>query len=167
MRSRTASALAISILAVLPTAGCYQGFEGTVNTQGPSGNGTDFAVTEVLQVQDATLVASPDNPGAANLVMTIINKGEADDALLTAKVASGATGATEGPVEVAAGQAVPTTVAFINLAEKPGYYADVTLSFRDAGSVTQAVAVVPGTDYYADYVPVIDVEETPAVDAEE
>ena len=43
MRTRAAAA-ALSIVAVLPVAGCYQGFNQTVNDQGPSGNGTDLQV---------------------------------------------------------------------------------------------------------------------------
>ena len=33
IRSRAAVALAVSLVAVLPTAGCYQGFDNTVNNQ--------------------------------------------------------------------------------------------------------------------------------------
>jgi hypothetical protein len=165
MRSRTAAALAACLLAVLPTAGCYQGFDDTVNTQGPTGNGTDFLVGEDLKVQDATLVVDPEKPSNGNLIMTIINEGEVDDALVSATIESAGNGATEGPIEVRAGTAVKVGgpggapgVAFIGLTEPPGSYATVTVQFRNAGSEQVDVVVVPATDYYADYGPKIDAE---------
>lgn len=165
MRSRTVAALAVCMLAVLPTAGCYQGFDGTVNTQGPTGNGTDFLVGEDLKVQDTTLVVDPENPSAGNLIMTIINEGEVDDALVSASIESAGNGATEGPIEVRSGAAVKVGgpngvpgVAFLGLTERPGSYATVTLQFRNAGSAEAQVVVVPAVDYYAEYGPSIDTE---------
>lgn len=159
MRSRATAALAVAVLSVLPTAGCYQGFDDTVNTQGPSGNGTDFEVGDLL-VQDTTMVVDPENPRAGNLIMTIVNDGETDDALVSASLASGARGATEGPVGVPAGQATKTAVAFLGVAEPAGSYTTVTLTFGKAGSSTAEVLVVPAVGYYAEYRPTIDQEET-------
>ena len=79
MRTRAAAA-ALSIVAVLPVAGCYQGFNQTVNDQGPSGNGTDLQVGPLL-VQDTTIVAGDAGLRGA-LLMTVVNTGEADDALV-------------------------------------------------------------------------------------
>jgi hypothetical protein len=165
MRSRTAAALAACMLAVLPTAGCYQGFDETVNTQGPTGNGTDFLVGEDLKVQDTTLVVDPENPSAGNLIMTIINEGEVDDALVGASIQSAGNGATEGPIEVPSGAAVQVGgpngvpgVAFLGLTEPPGSYATVTLQFRNAGSAEAQVAVVLASGYYEEYGPSIDAE---------
>ena len=165
MRTRVSAALAVSLLAVLPTAGCYQGANGTVNSQGPTGNGTDVKVG-TLQAQNTTLVADATGSGTAALVMTIVNDGESADALVAAALDSGATGATEGPVAVPAGAAVrlggpggEPAIAFSGITQTAGTYAEVTLSFRDAGSTTLPVAIVPAVGYYADYAPTLDVEE--------
>jgi hypothetical protein len=164
IRSRALVAAAACLVAVLPAAGCYQGFEGTVSTQGPSGNGTDFEVGD-LKVQDATLVADPQDPSQASLIMTIINEGEVDDALVGAQVGT-STAATEGPIEVASSTAVPVglpepgtpTVAFVDLPAKPGDFAPVTLQFRSAGSNPEPidVKVVLAEGYYEGYGPSID-----------
>ena len=164
MRNRVWPALVVSLMAVLPAAGCYQGFEGTVNSQGPTGNGTDIEVG-ALRVQDTTLVADATGSGSAALIMTLINDGEADDALVSASIESVGAGATEGPIQVAAGSAVKVggpagspAIAFTGLTQPAGTYVDVTLSFRDAGSTTVPVALVPGTGYYADHAPALDTE---------
>lgn len=164
MRNRVSAALAVSLMAVLPAAGCYQGFDGTVNSQDPTGNGTYFEVGD-LRVQNTTLVADGSGSGSAALVMTIINDGEADDALVSASIESVGAGATEGPVQVTAGSAVKVggpggapAIAFIGLTQPAGTYADVTLTFRDAGSTTVPIALVPGTGYYEDYAPTLDTE---------
>jgi hypothetical protein len=168
IRSRVLATVAVCLAAVLPTAGCYQGFEGTVNTQGPSGNGTDFVVGD-LKVQDATLVTDPEDPTAASLIMTLLNEGETDDSLVAATVGT-STGATEGPIALPSGAVVPVgspepgspSIAFIGLTAKPGDFAPVTLRFGSAGSTEPVgVKVVVGEGYYADYAPTIDREESP------
>lgn len=165
MRTRVSAALAVSLLAVLPTAGCYQGFDGTVNSQGPTGNGTDVELG-TLQVQNTTLVADASGSGTAALVMTIVNDGQAADALVAASIDQVGSGATEGPVVVPAGAAVRVggpggepAIAFTGITQPAGTYAEVTLTFRDAGSTTAPIAIVPGTGYYADYAPTLDTEE--------
>jgi copper(I)-binding protein len=166
-RSRALATVAACLVAVLPLAGCYQGFEGTVSTQSPSGNGTDFEVGD-LKVQDATLVTDPEDPTAASLIMTIVNEGETDDTLVSAEVGTSA-GSTEGPIAVPAGAAVAVgspepgspSVAFLGLTTAPGEFAPVTLRFTTAGSTPEPVevAVVVGEGYYADYAPSIDRSE--------
>ena len=165
IRSRTFAALAACTLAVLPTAGCYQGFEGTVNTQDPTGNGTDFEVGQDLLVQDTTLVADPDDPSTAALVMTVVNIGEVDDAVVSVANDQGAEGASEGPVLVPSGTAAQVggpgnpSIVLTGLAKGPGTFTTVTLSFERNGSVTTPVAIVPATGYYADYGPTADSAE--------
>lgn len=164
LRTR-ASAVLVTVIAVLPAAGCYQGAGSTVNSQGPTGNGTDFEVGSDLKVQDVTLVADPDEPSTAALIMTVVNEGEADDALVSATIGS-ATGATEGPIALPAGRAVrlggpggSPAIAFIGLAQRPGGYAPVTLMFRGAGPAQAQVAVVAATGYYEGYGPNVDSAE--------
>jgi hypothetical protein len=159
-RSRTLAAVAACLVAVLPLAGCYQGFDGTVSTQSPSGNGTDFEVGE-LKVQDATLVTDPDDPTRASLIMTILNEGETDDALATASV-SAVEGAITGPTALPSGAVLPvglpgatTSVLVDGLTAKPGDFAELTMSFQAAGSTPEPidVKVVVGEDYYAEFAP--------------
>ncbi len=160
IRSRAAVALAVSLLAVLPTAGCYQGFENTVNTQGPTGNGTDFLVGADIKVQDATLVTGPQGAsGVASLVMTIINEGELPDALVTVSTEPATTSSLRTPIALRSGASVQVggtaqdQVVLTGLKVTPGSYATVTLSFERAGSETRKVAVVPAVGYYEGYGP--------------
>lgn len=157
--SRAAVALAVSVLAVLPTAGCYQGFEGTVNTQGPTGNGTDFLVGSDIKVQDATLVTDPEGSGAAALVLTIINEGELPDALVKVSTEPATTSSQKSPIAVKSGASVQVggaaqdQVVLSGLTVDAGSYATVTFSFERAGSETRSVAVVPAVGYYEGYGP--------------
>ncbi len=160
IRSRAAVALAVSLVAVLPTAGCYQGFDNTVNTQGPTGNGTDFLVGADIKVQDATLVTGPaGESGVASLVMTIINEGEMPDALVKVSTEPATTSSQKTPIALRSGTSVPVggtaadQVVLTGLKITPGSYATVTLSFERAGSETRKVAVVPAVGYYEGYGP--------------
>ena len=161
IRSRAAVALAVSLIAVLPTAGCYQGVDNTVNTQGPTGNGTDFLVGPDIKVTDATLVTGPEGEsGVASLVMTIINEGEMPDALVNVSTEPATTSSQRSPIAVLPGTAVqvggPATdqIVLTGLQVTPGSYATVTVSFESAGSETRSIAVVPATGYYEGYGPV-------------
>lgn len=160
IRSRAAVALAASLLAVLPTAGCYQGADNTVNTQGPTGNGTDFLVGSDIKVQDATLVTGPEGQsGVASLVMTIINEGEMPDALVTVSTEPATTSSQRTPIAVTPGAAVQVggsatdQIVLTGLSVTPGSYATLTVSFERSGSETRRVAVVPALGYYEGYGP--------------
>jgi len=145
---------------VLPTAGCYQGFDNTVNTQGPTGNGTDFLVGPDIKVQDATLVTGPEGQsGVASLVMTIINEGEMPDALVKVSTEPATTSSQRIPIAVKSGASVQVggpaeeQIVLTGLSVTPGSYATVTFSFERAGSETRHVAVVPAVGYYEGYGP--------------
>ncbi len=160
MRSRAATVLAVCLVAVLPTAGCYQGFDNTVNSQGPTGNGTDFIVGDML-VQDATLVTDPaGTSGAASLVVTLINEGDTPEALLEVTAEPAASSSQRTPITVLPGQSVRVGGAAVDQVEltgldvEPGSYATVTFSFERSGSETRAVVVVPAQGYYEGYGPV-------------
>jgi copper(I)-binding protein len=160
IRSRAAVALAVSLVAVLPTAGCYQGFDNTVNTQGPTGNGTDFQVGDGIKVQDATLVTGPEGEsGVASLVMSIINEGELPDALVRVTTEPATTSSQKTPIAIRPGSSVrvggPATdqIVLTGLKVTPGSYATVTVTFERAGSETRKVAVVPAVGYYEGYGP--------------
>jgi hypothetical protein len=158
--SRAVVALAVSLVAVLPTAGCYQGFDNTVNTQGPTGNGTDFLVGPDIKVQDATLVTGPEGQsGVASLVMTIINEGEMPDALVKVSTEPATTSSQRIPIAVKSGASVQVggpaaeQIVLTGVSVTPGSYATVTFSFERAGSETRSVAVVPAVGYYEGYGP--------------
>jgi hypothetical protein len=158
--SRAAVALAVSLLTVLPTAGCYQGFDDTVNSQGPTGNGTDFLVGADIKVQDATLVTGPEGQtGVASLVMTIINEGDVPDALVTVSTEPASTSSLKAPLGITPGTSVQVggsatdQIVVTGLPVTPGSYATVTLSFERAGSETRSIAVVPAVGYYEGYGP--------------
>ena len=160
MRSRAAAVAVMALVAVLPTAGCYQTYENTVSVQGPTGNGVDVTVGPLL-VQDTTLVASADGK-QASLIFTIVNDGDEADALTAATVTGAAATITTAPLAVAARSAVavggpsPAQVTVPNLTVPAGSYTEVTLAFRNAGSVTVEVPVVPSEGYYASYGPKAD-----------
>jgi copper(I)-binding protein len=161
IRSRAAVAIAVSLVAVLPTAGCYQGFDNTVNTQGPTGNGTDFRVGDGIKVQDATLVTGPEGEsGVASLVMSIINEGELPDALVKVTTEPATTSSQKTPIAIRPGNSVRVggaatdQIVLTGLKVTPGSYASVTVTFERAGSETKKVAVVPAVGYYEGYGPV-------------
>lgn len=160
IRSRVLVALAVSLVTVLPTAGCYQGFDNTVNSQGPTGNGTDFLVGADIKVQDATLVTGPEGQsGVASLVMTLINEGEMPDALVKVTTEPATTSSQKVPIAVKSGASVQVggsaaeQIVLTGVSVTPGSYATVTFSFERAGSETRSVAVVPAVGYYEGYGP--------------
>ena len=145
---------------MLPTAGCYQGFDNTVNTQGPTGNGTDFLVGPDIKVQDATLVTGPEGQsGVASLVMTLVNEGELPDALVKVSTEPATTSSQRIPIAVKSGASVQVggpaaeQIVLTGVSVTPGSYATVTFSFERAGSETRSVAVVPAVGYYEGYGP--------------
>jgi hypothetical protein len=154
-------ALAVSLIAVLPTSGCYQGADNTVNTQGTTGNGTDFVVGGDIKVQDATLVTGPEGQsGVASLVMTLINEGELPDALVKVSTDPATTSSLRSSIAVRPGVAVRVggpgaadQIVLTGLKVTPGSYATVTVSFERSGSETRRVAVVPAVGYYEGYGP--------------
>ena len=166
MRSRAATALAVCLIAVLPTAGCYQGFDNTVNSQGPTGNGTDLRIGDTMLVQNATLVTGPlGESGVASLAMTIINSGDLPDALVSVSIDPTGTSSQKKPIVVTPGSSVQIgggatdQIILSDLDVPPGSYATVTFSFERDGSATGRVAVVPAVGYYEGYGPLAVVEE--------
>lgn len=166
MRSRATAALAVAVLSVLPTAGCYQGFDNTVNTQGPTGNGTDFGLPadvepalQTLLVQDATIVAAAEGGRTASVIFTIVNEGERPEALRAVRV--GTTNATirTAPITIPSGGSVQVggpsehQVIVTGLNIPAGSYAPLAMEFQTAGTATAEVAVVPAVGYYEEWGP--------------
>ena len=174
MRSRASAALAVALICVLPTAGCYQGFNGTVNTQGPSGNGTDFGLPseppdapKVLKIQDATIVADPENGRRASVIFTLINSGDRPEALRAVRVSTTSATIRTAPIAVPAGGAVQVggssehQVVVTGLDVPAGSYAELVMEFAQAGTARANVAVVPAVGYYADYGPGAEATDQP------
>lgn len=158
MRSR-AAVLAVCLACVLPAAGCYQGFEGTVNTQGATGNGTDFEVGD-LKVLDATLVADEGDTGVASLSVTIANSGEVDETLESVTAQLGGAGVVSGTLDIPAGQSLrigapgDPTVVFTGMQARAGQWETLTFAFSTSGSASKSVKVVSPVGFYADFAPV-------------
>ena len=156
MRSR-AAAVAVALVAVLSTSGCYQAYEKTVSVQGPTGNGVDVSVGPLL-VQDTTLVASEDGK-RASLIFTIISDSDEADALTAVTVSGAAATVTTAPLavgprtSVAVGGPATAQVTVPSLTVPAGTYTPVTIVFRNAGSVSAEIPVVPAAGYYASYGP--------------
>ncbi len=157
IRSRVA-VLAVCLVAVLPAAGCYQGFDNTVNTQSATGNGTDFEVGD-LKVLDATLVADEAGTGVASLSVTIVNDGEVDEALESVTAQLGGPGAVTGALDVPAGTSLrigapgDPTIIFSGMQARAGQWETLTFTFSRSGSESRSIAVVPPVGYYADFAP--------------
>ncbi len=157
MRSR-AAALAVCLVAVLPAAGCYQGFDNTVNTQDATGNGTDLEVGD-LKVLDATLVADEAGTGVASLSTTIVNDGVVDESLVSVTAQLGGPGVITGTLDIPAGASLrigapgDPTIIFSGMQARAGQWETLTFTFSSSGSASRSIAVVPPTGYYADYAP--------------
>lgn len=159
MRSR-AAVLAVCLVAVLPAAGCYQGFDNTVNTQTATGNGTDFEAGD-LKLLDATLVTDAADSGVASLSVTIVNDGLVDETLDSVTAQLGGPGAITGSLALPAGTSVPIgapgdpTVIFTGLQARAGQWETLIFEFSRSGSASKSIAVVLPTGYYADYAPAV------------
>lgn len=99
----------LSLATVLGTAGCYQGEGHTVSSQGPSGNGTTFTVSDQIEVHGLTVVA--DGQGRGSVVMTIVNSGTEADALLALGTDPATTLTVSRPSPTPAAGPAPTPAA--------------------------------------------------------
>lgn len=148
---------AIALFVAPVASGCYQNLDNTVSVMGPTGNGVQMEVGR-LSVKNLTLVAGPEGR-VASVVFTAVNNGEQADAITGVTVAGTRATIRTAPLRVPPGGTVevggdsPNQVVVTGLTVPKGSYADVAMSFRDAGSVTQEVLVVPAEGYYADYGP--------------
>lgn len=156
------AATSVAVLASMLTGGCYQGFNGTVNNQGPSGNGTEFTVPAdagPIWVRNATIIVAPDGKRAA-MSFTAVNNADAPDALMSITTDPQAKSSQDAPVEIAPRTAIKVggpdgiPIEFSQWTVPAGNYAKLVFRFRDAGvSTPQEVLVVPAIGYYASYAP--------------
>lgn len=140
-----------SLLCVLPLAGCYQGANGTVNSQLPSGNGTNLSLNGI-SVQNTLVVTNPADSGKASLSFTMVNGSGADDALVGVTLAAPAKAKLPAAIPlpdaaaVAVGGASKSQVNVTGLRAPAGSYTELTLTFGQAGEVSADVMVVPATE---------------------
>lgn len=156
--SSRAFVLLTCALAVLPAGGCYQGFNGTVNSQQPSGNGT-YLSQGGISVQNAVLVSGTAESGTSALSFTMVNVSETADALESVTVPAPATAGLAGPIELPARNVIAVggpnehQIDLTKFQTPAGSYADVVFKFREAGELAGQVLVVPPTGAYAAYAP--------------
>lgn len=156
------AASSVAVLSAMLTGGCYQGFNGTVNNQGPSGNGTEFTVPAddgPIWVRNANIVVSPDGKRAA-MSFTAVNNADVSDALVSITTDPRAKSSQTAAIEIAPKAAVKVggpegqPIELSGWSVPAGNYAKVVFTFRVAGvSTPQEVLVVPAIGYYASYAP--------------
>lgn len=102
---------AMATAVALSLSGCFNGFQASTNTQNTmsTGNGVQAQVGDV-RIENATLIRGEGT--TVTLIMTIVNVGGQPDSLADVAIAGERAVITDGanaigPVEVAAGAAVP------------------------------------------------------------
>jgi hypothetical protein len=161
--SKISRRLALGLVAVaLPAlTSCAGSFEAQLQEPYTPGNAV-WADTDDLRVRGVVAVASTD--GAATLVATILNEGDADDALVAIRVPGGRARIGAGTVprstvplpaggvavlgaDTTLGEATP--VAIESRSVRLGSTVPVVFDFERAGSVRLNVLVVPRRGEYA------------------
>lgn len=163
---RTAAALAVAALAVVPLSACGIGFEAATTTQRPSGNGANADVG-AIQMRGITLVDGPDGSRTGTVVMTLVNSGDEPDALTGVRMVQPPNGTATIVGEGTAAGALPlprasrTLVGYnsdihvdiSDLGLTPTQFTEIEFSFARAGRVTVPVMSVLPTGIYAGIAP--------------
>ena len=161
------TALLIGGLALVATpllSGCYSGFGATTTMQASmnSGNGTQVTVGE-LRVENATIVKGDD--GAAQLIMSVFNRGPAADELIGVAINGqqlDLTGLGTTTVEPggfltfgygAEGEPPAGYLVVAPLDIDTGSYTSVALVFGTSGAAEFESVVVPPVGYYEGLAP--------------
>ncbi len=163
---RTAVALAVTVLAVVPVSGCGIGFQAATTTQQASGNGAN-ADLGALRVRGLTLVDGPQGSKTGTLVMTLVNTGDVPDALTGVRMVSPANGkavivgasATGGTITLPrlsrtqVGYDSSLHVDLSDLGLTPTQFTEIELQFQISGRITIPVMSVLPTGIYAGIAP--------------
>lgn len=169
IRHRRLAVLIVAAATLPLLAGCFNGPRATTSVQAtqPTGNGANAMVGD-LRVENATLVRG-DSGTTGTLIMTIVNVAGPDDALEFVEIGGQQATLSDGSTSLT-GVAIPAgqSVAFgygqegsppslwantYSLDAAASGYVDVTLLFRDAGSVSLEVLTVPPVGYYEGIAP--------------
>jgi hypothetical protein len=145
-RPRLFAALPLAVALALGTAACGAGFDagtGQVQrgTNGSAGQVGDIAVRNLLLLQDSA------DPPVTTLVAGLVNNGGTADQLTSVQVAD-AGAVPLSPITVPGGGLVTPSVGdgpviqVPNATFRPGGYAKVTLTFKNAGQLSLDVFVM-------------------------
>ncbi|MGV1004497.1 MAG: hypothetical protein ACOYEV_06950 [Candidatus Nanopelagicales bacterium] len=157
------AAMVLCAAAVLSAGGCQQGFQGTVNSQQPSGDGT-YLSQGGISVQNAILVAGSE-PETAALSFTMINSSASDDALQAVTVSAPGTAQISAPIALPASTVIGVggpnehQIDLAKFTVPAGSYAEVTFTFQEAGKVAGQLLVVAPAGTYEQYGPKPDAEQ--------
>jgi hypothetical protein len=162
-----AALAAVSVVALVALSGCAAGFDAeTLNVDSP-GEGIDGRVGDV-KIRGALLADVEDESGAGVLVMGVVNEAGETDALTEVRILDGEPADLGSSVplppnqlvqfgtdEVAPGAVYGGTYVLDGPADafSVGGFVPVEFTFRDAGSVTLDLLVLPPTDVYATVTP--------------
>jgi hypothetical protein len=163
---RTAAAVAVAAVAVVPLSACAIGFEAATTTQRPSGNGANADVGSI-QMRGITLVDGPDGSRTGTVVMALVNAGDEADTLTsvrmvqppngTAAIVGAATAGGTLPLprssRVLVGYNSDVHVDISDLLLTPTQFTEIEFTFQRAGRVTVPVMSVLPTGVYAGITP--------------
>lgn len=144
--------------AVLLLSGCATGFDAATNAQGDSGNGRSTDVGS-LQIRNATVVADPEDPTRATVLMTVINTDEAADDVLNG-VAAAKTVGVVGEVNIPLPHKEVVNIGFeseyriiltsVTGGLEPGTYVNLSFMFANGQSAPMSLIVNAKSGIYAD-----------------
>ena len=158
MKRSVIKAAGITALVVPLLSGCYIGKDAATQTQRNSGNGTSVVVPG-MTIDNATIVAGNPESGKGAFLGTLYNTTDQPDALIAISTDGGEAKLLPDPVPVPAMAAVAISSTseakadFQGLTERPGQYAPLTLTFRNAGEAEFSSLVVPPYGYYLEAAP--------------
>jgi hypothetical protein len=162
-----AALAAVSLVTVAALSGCAAGFDAeTINVDSP-GEGVSGKVGDV-KIRGALLADVEDEPGSGVLVMGVVNEGGETDALTEVRLVDGEPAdlgssvslppnqlVQFGTAEVAPGATYGGTYVLNAPTDtfSVGGFVPVSFTFREAGSVTLDLLILPPTDVYATVTP--------------
>lgn len=157
---RRGIAAGLSGLVLMGTlTGCWNGYQAQTTAQAEGGQVASANAGDV-QARGMVWVRDPENPDTAYFsgTMLVAEGGQPDQLLSVSAEPGGDAGLTGAPLDVA--PRLPIRVGFNGDAfasvdevpDSPSPFLLTTLEFRDAGSMTVSVLVVPGVGPYRDVV---------------
>jgi hypothetical protein len=154
-----AALVAVSVVTMATLTGCAAGFNAETNNVDEPGEGNNGTVGDV-KIRGALLAHVGEEPGSGVLVMGVVNDGTEVDALTEVRVADGEPADLGSSVslpprqlvqfgtnEVAPGAVYGGTYVLDGPADTlmAGGFIPVSFTFRNAGSVTLDLLVLPAT----------------------
>lgn len=163
---RTAAAIAIAALAVVPLSACGIGFQAGTTSQRPSGNGANADIGPI-QLRGITLVDGPEGSRTGTVVMTLVNSGSEPDALTGVRMVQPPDGTATIVGQGTVGGSLPlprvsrTLVGYnsdihvdiSDLGLAPTQFTEIEFTFQRAGRVTVPVMSVLPVGIYAGITP--------------